>query len=92
LIEAILSQLAQLPTGDTAVWSWNGSLIMNICMIIGIVIARVGIRQKGRGPALPLLQPILGKNFGVPELLAGLSIGHLLGVITVITLATNGTI
>jgi photosystem I subunit 10 len=63
---------------------------MNICMLLGLIIARIGIKNKGKGPALPLLEPFLGKGFGVPELLAGLSIGHLLGVGSVLGLTMTG--
>jgi photosystem I subunit 10 len=91
LINSIL--LAVQPTvADTTTWSFSGSLIMNICIILGIIIARVGIQNKGKGPSLPLLQPILGKNFGLPELLAGISFGHILGVGATLGLTNAGLI
>lgn len=91
MINSIL--LAVQPTvADTTTWSFSGSLIMNICIILGIIIARVGIQNKGKGPALPLLQPILGKNFGLPELLAGISFGHILGVGATLGLTNAGLI
>ena len=91
MINSIL--LAVQPTvADTTTWSFSGSLIMNICIILGIIIARVGIQNKGKGPALPLLEPILGKNFGLPELLAGISFGHILGVGATLGLTNAGLI
>lgn len=91
MINSIL--LAVQPTvADTTTWSFSGSLIMNICIILGIIIARVGIQNKGKGPSLPLLQPILGKNFGLPELLAGISFGHILGVGATLGLTNAGLI
>lgn len=91
MINSIL--LAVQPTvADTTTWSFSGSLIMNICIILGIIIARVGIQNKGKGQSLPLLQPILGKNFGLPELLAGISFGHILGVGATLGLTNAGLI
>lgn len=89
LINSILLAV-QATAPDTTTWSWSGSLVMNICMLLGLIIARIGIQNKGKGPALPLLEPFLGKGFGVPELLAGLSIGHLLGVGSVLGLTMAG--
>ncbi len=89
LINSILLAV-QATAPDTSTWSWSGSLVMNICMLLGLIIARIGIKNKGKGPALPLLEPFLGKGFGVPELLAGLSIGHLLGVGSVLGLTMTG--
>lgn len=82
----------QSTTPDTSTWSWSGSLVMNICVVLGIIIAKVAIQNKGKGPKLPLLEPFLGKNFGLPELLAGISFGHLLGVGAILGLTNTGLI
>lgn len=82
----------QSTTPDTSTWSWSGSLVMNICIVLGIIIAKVAIQNKGKGPKLPLLEPFLGKNFGLPELLAGISFGHLLGVGAILGLTNTGLI
>ena len=82
----------QATVPDTTTWSFSGSLVMNICIILGIILARVGIQNKGKGPSLPLLEPILGKNFGLPELLAGISFGHILGVGATLGLTNAGLI
>lgn len=91
LINTILLAVQQT-VPDTTTWSFSGSLIMNICIILGIIIARVGIQNKGKGPSLPLLEPILGKGFGLPELLAGISFGHILGVGATLGLTNAGLI
>lgn len=65
---------------------------MTICIILGIIIARFGIQNRNKGSSLPLLEPILGKNFGLPELLAGISFGHILGVGTVLGLTNVGVL
>ncbi|MCA1994976.1 MAG: photosystem I reaction center subunit PsaK [Coleofasciculus sp. S288] len=70
----------------------NLFVIMSICMILGIIIAKIGIQNKGKGSSLPLLQPLLGRGFGWPELIAGFCIGHLLGVGTVLGLTNLGVI
>ncbi len=77
---------------DTSTWSWNGSIVMNISIILGIILAKVAIQNKGKGPKLPLLEPFLGKNFGLPELLAGISFGHLIGVGAILGLTNIGLI
>jgi photosystem I subunit X len=92
LIHSILLAAVQPTVADTTTWSWSGSLVMNICIILGIIIARVAVQNKGKGPALPLLQPLLGKNFGLPELLAGISFGHILGVGAILGLTNTGLI
>jgi photosystem I subunit 10 len=92
LIETILIAAVQQTTPDTATWSWNHSLIMNLCGVLGLIIARFAIQNKGKGPALPLLQPMLGPNFGLPELVAGISIGHVLGIGIILGLANTGAL
>ncbi|HEY9727702.1 MAG TPA: photosystem I reaction center subunit PsaK [Chroococcales cyanobacterium] len=92
MIHSILLAAVQPTVADTTTWSWSGSLVMNICIILGIIIARVAVQNKGKGPSLPLLQPLLGKNFGLPELLAGISFGHILGVGAILGLTNTGLI
>ncbi len=90
MINSILLVAVQQTVPDTPAATGNQFLVMGICIVLGLIIARLGIQNKGKGPALPLLQPILGKNFGVPELLAGISFGHILGVGTVLGLTNAG--
>lgn len=92
MIHSILLAALQPTVADTTTWSWSGSLVMNICIILGIIIAKVAVQNKGKGPSLPLLQPLLGKNFGLPELLAGISFGHILGVGAILGLTNTGLI
>lgn len=87
ILLAVQQTVPQTPSGNS-----NQFLIMGICMVLGVIIAKIGIQNKGKGSSLPLLQPFLGRDFGVPELLAGLSIGHLLGVGAVLGLANLGAI
>lgn len=91
MLESILLAV-QSTVPDTSTWSWSGSLVMNISIILGIIIAKVAIQNKGKGPKLPLLEPFLGKNFGLPELLAGISLGHIIGIGAVLGLTNTGLI
>lgn len=90
MIHSILLAAVQETVPPTPAASGNQFLIMGICIILGLIIARVGIQNKGKGPSLPLLQPVLGKNFGLPELLAGISFGHILGVGSILGLTNTG--
>lgn len=92
MINSILLAAVQSTVPDTSTWSWSGSLVMNLSILLGIIIARIAVQNKGKGPALPLLEPILGKNFGLPELLAGISFGHVIGVGAVLGLTNAGLI
>lgn len=57
-------------------WSIQNSMIMIICNLICIVIGRYAIQVRGLGPSIPLYG-IAG--FGLSELLATTSLGHILG-------------
>ena len=91
MIESIFLAI-HATTLDTTTCSWSGLLVMNICFILGIIFARIGVRNKGKGPSLPLLEPFLGRGFGLPELLAGISLGHILGVGAILGLTNTGLI
>jgi photosystem I subunit 10 len=91
LIHSILLAV-QSTVPDTPGWGMRELLVMSICIILGITIARVGVQNKGKGPSLPLLQPFLGRNFGLPELLAGISFGHILGVGAILGLTNIGAL
>lgn len=67
--------LLNLLPNDTD-WSLQKSLIMIACNLIAILIGRYGIKVRGLGPSIPI-SGITG--FGLSELLATASLGHLLG-------------
>jgi photosystem I subunit X len=89
LINAILIAVQQT-VPNTPEWGTSNFIVMFVGIVLGLLCARIGIQNKGKGPGLPLLEPILGKNFGVPELLAGISFGHILGVGATLGLANSG--
>ena len=57
-------------------WSTQKLAIMLICNIIAIIIGRYGIQVRGVGPAFPLSNI---SGFGLTELLATTSLGHIIG-------------
>lgn len=64
-------------------WSIQKSIIMIICNLITILIGRYGIQVRGLGPSIPI-SGIDG--FGLSELLATTSLGHILGAGTILGL------
>ena len=80
--------LASIPT--TTNWSISVALIMITCNLFVIAIGRYAIKAKGVGPALPVEVPGLFAGFGLPELLATTSFGHILGAGMILGLAQAG--
>jgi photosystem I subunit 10 len=72
--------------------SWNGSVavIMIFCNLFAFFIGYFAIQNTGSGPDLPLPQLASRKNFGLPELLATASFGHILGAGMVLGLSSAG--
>nr|YP_009244300.1 photosystem I subunit X [Gelidium vagum]AMK96542.1 photosystem I subunit X [Gelidium vagum] len=69
---SLIANLSQAPT-----WSLKIAVIMIICNLICIGIGRYAIQVRGLGPSVPLLGL---EGFGLPELLATTSLGHVMGV------------
>jgi photosystem I subunit 10 len=74
----------------TPTWSAGVGLIIITANLFALVVARYGIKVKGVGPSLPVQLPGLFEGFGVPELLAVTSFGHILGAGLVLGLAQAG--
>ena len=68
---------------NNATWSAQNSIIMIVCNLIAILIGRYAIQVRGLGPSIPI-SGIVG--FGLSELLATTSLGHILGAGTIIGL------
>lgn len=66
--------ISSLPNAVT--WSTQNSIIMIICNLIAILIGRYAIQVRGLGPSIPLYGI---SGFGLSELLATTSLGHILG-------------
>ncbi|MDX2254203.1 MAG: photosystem I reaction center subunit PsaK [Pseudanabaenaceae cyanobacterium bins.39] len=74
----------------TASWSTGVALIMLTTNLFALVVGRYGIKVKGVGPNLPIALPGLFSGFGIPELLAVTSFGHVLGAGMILGLAQAG--
>nr|YP_010728830.1 photosystem I subunit X [Lithothamnion corallioides]WEA77021.1 photosystem I subunit X [Lithothamnion corallioides] len=83
-IYMLLSSLPSTPN-----WSAQDSMIMIICNLIAILIGRYAIQVRGLGPSIPI-SGIAG--FGLAELLATTSLGHILGAGAIIGLNSIGLI
>lgn len=86
----LLTVQATVPTTPT--WSPKVALIMITCNLFAIAVGFYAISKenRGKGPALPVGLPGLFEGFGVPELLATASFGHLLGAGMILGLGNVG--
>jgi photosystem I subunit 10 len=87
-----LVSLAVVDSGipTTASWSPSVSAIMIACNLFAIALGRFAIKQPGVGPDLPVSKPALFRNFNLPELLATMSFGHILGAGMILGLSHAG--
>lgn len=68
--------LINLLPPSTIHWSTEASIIMVSSNLLAIIIGRYAIQVRGLGPSIPI-SGIIG--FGLTELLATTSLGHILG-------------
>ncbi|MDX2242758.1 MAG: photosystem I reaction center subunit PsaK [Leptolyngbyaceae cyanobacterium bins.302] len=74
-------------------WSPSVGITMLLCNLVAIAIGRFAIQRKGIGPKLPVELPDpFGGEFGVPELLATTSFGHILGAGVILGLSNAGVL
>ena len=71
----------------TTIWSTQIAIIMITCNLIAIAIGRYAIQIRGLGPSIPISGL---EGFGLPELLATTSLGHILGAGVIIGLGSLG--
>ena len=71
-------------------WSPNVAIVMIAANLFALFVGRYGIQVKGVGPKLPIQLPGLFSNFGLPELLAVTSFGHIIGVGMILGLSQAG--
>jgi photosystem I subunit 10 len=79
--------LTLLPS--TTSWSAQISIIMIISNLIAIIIGRYAIQVRGLGPSIPISGMA---GFGLTELLATTSLGHVLGAGAILGLHGIGLI
>lgn len=80
--------LAVVP--HTSAWTPGVASVMIVCNLFAVVIGRYAIQKKGLGPSLPVPLPKMFEGFGVAELLATASFGHLLGAGMILGLSQSG--
>ncbi|MEX0271817.1 photosystem I reaction center subunit PsaK [Leptolyngbyaceae cyanobacterium UHCC 1019] len=74
-------------------WSIGVGITMILCNLFAIAIGRYAISRKGVGPKLPIQFPDpFGGEFGLPELLATTSFGHILGAGAILGLTNAGVL
>ncbi len=74
----------------TPEWSLKVALIMVTCNLFVLAIGKYAIQKPGVGPALPVSLPMVFEGFGLAELLAIGSFGHILGAGMVLGLGNAG--
>ena len=84
--------LAAHSTPSTIDWNPSVALVMIMCNLFTITIGRYAIQQSGKGPDLPVPKPEVWANFGLPELLATTSLGHILGAGMILGLSNAGVL
>lgn len=84
--------LAQIVGGTTIEWGFSVALVMILSNLFAVIVGRFAIKNAGVGPDLPVGKPAIWKKFGIPELLATASLGHILGAGMILGLANAGVI
>ncbi|ACK68832.1 photosystem I reaction center subunit PsaK [Gloeothece citriformis PCC 7424] len=75
---------------NTTPWNFSVALIMIFANLFAFVVGYFAIQKTGQGPSLPLPQLASKKSFGLPELLATASFGHILGAGMILGLSSAG--
>ncbi len=82
--------IAQSAGPSTIEWNIYVGIVMILCNLFAFVIGYFAIQNTGKGPNLPIPQLASKKSFGVPELLATASFGHILGAGMILGLSNAG--
>ena len=75
---------------QTVAWSAKTCAVMVLSNMLCIVAGRYVIQVKGTGPSLPISGSFAG--FGLPELLASTSLGHIVGSGAILGLSYVGVL
>jgi photosystem I subunit 10 len=92
LINSILLAAAQATVPPTPQWTPTIGLVMVLCNLFAIAIGRFAIQKAGTGPDLPGSKPAIWTKFGIPELLATMSFGHIIGAGVILGLTNAGAL
>jgi photosystem I subunit X len=98
--EYLLNNLIIAAIPHTEPWGFNTALVMIICNLVAVIIGRLAISLResyakanpGSSVDRSIGTPNLSMNFSLPELIASLSFGHIVGVGFVLGLTNIGTI
>ena len=82
--------LAEAAPITTTSWNLSVGIIMITANLFSFIIGYFAIQKTGLGPDLPLPQLASKKKFGLPELLATASFGHILGAGIILGLSNAG--
>ncbi|ACK64552.1 photosystem I reaction center subunit PsaK [Rippkaea orientalis PCC 8801] len=82
--------LTHISSPTTISWNLSVCILMIFANLFAVVVGYFAIQNTGVGPALPLPQLASKKQFGVPELLATMSFGHILGAGLILGLSNAG--
>jgi photosystem I subunit X len=77
-------------TASNPNWTIQVGIIMVFCNLFAFFVGRYAIQNKGKGPNIPAELPAVMQGFGVPELLATTSFGHILGAGMILGLRAAG--
>lgn len=88
----MISNLVLAAAPSTIDWSPTVAIVMIMSNLFCIVIGRYAIQNSGQGPDLPVPKPEVWDKFGVPELLATTSLGHILGAGVILGLGNAGVL
>lgn len=88
----ISNLLAAQYAPSTIDWNPTVAIVMIMSNLFCIIIGRYAIQNSGQGPDLPVPKPEVWDNFGVPELLATTSLGHILGAGVILGLGNAGVL
>ena len=92
MIHLTLLAAVQSTVPPTPGWTPTVGLVMIICNVLAIIIGRFAIQKPGVGPDIPVSKPALFRNFNLPELLATMSFGHILGAGAILGLTNVGVL
>ena len=82
--------LAETTPVLTSQWNLSVGVIMITANVFTFILGYFAIQKTGAGPDLPLPQLASKKKFGLPELLATASFGHILGAGIILGLSNAG--
>jgi len=85
----MISQFLIGAAPHTSAWSLQVAIIMLASNLLVMIIGRYAIQVRGLGPSIPLAG---FKGFGLPELLATTSLGHIIGAGIIIGASNTGLI